>query len=173
LFLLRTRIVAIAAAAALAAVTALQVSPAEAQSDCAFSKAGTLCGLENGYGFWAAGDTHGEDVYADPTNGTRYAFHPYETVGGETYGGISNGNGALCWNTDYPDNPDIGLDSCQYAKGDANELFAMVPCGDGAWCMNNLNWGPDSKVFGYPADSDLMLLSGVGLNGADEWDAVT
>jgi hypothetical protein len=172
MFSRRTRLAALAGAVALAAAITLPASPAAAQSDCAFGTGGVACYLQNVAGFWAAGDTHGEPVYADPTNGSQYVFHPFETINSLTYGGISNTNGALCWNTDYPDNNEIGLDSCQYKNNDANEEFAMVPCGTGAWCINNLNWGDNAKVYAEADGVTLTLASGIGLGPGNEWDAL-
>jgi hypothetical protein len=171
MFSRRTRLAALAGAAALAAAIALPASPAEAQSDCAFSTAGTPCYLQNLAELYAAGDTHGDTVNADEQNGTRYVFEPFEVSGGETYGYIENTNGALCWNTDYPTDNEIGLDSCQSA--DANELYAMVPCPNGSWCINNLNWGGNYKLWVESNGDPLELATGKGINDYDTWHALS
>jgi hypothetical protein len=172
MFSLRTRLAALAGAAALAAAIALPASPAEAQSDCSFGAGGVACYLQNAAGFWAAGDTHGGSVSADPKNGSRYVFHPVESINGLTYGGISNTNGALCWNTDYPGSNYIVLDSCQFQNKDYNEYFAMVPCGVGAWCINNLNWGDNAKVYAGVSGVALQLGGITGLGPGNEWNAL-
>jgi hypothetical protein len=170
MFSLRTQLAALAGAAALAAAIALPASPAEAQSDCAFSKAGTPCHLENLAGLYAAGDTHGHTVNADEQNGTRYIFEPVEHSGGETYGTIDTTNGALCWNTDYPHDNQIGLDSCHTT--DKNELYAMVPCPNGSWCINNLNYGGNAKVWVKNNGNPLELVAtGTGVSDYNAWYA--
>jgi hypothetical protein len=169
MFSRRARLAALAGAAALAAAIALPASPAEAQSNCAFSTAGTPCYLQNLAEYYAAGDTHGEPVYADEQNGTRYVFEPYEVSGGETYGEIETTNGALCWNL-APPSLNVGLDSCP--PGDTNELFAMVPCTNGSWCINSLDYGGNYKLYADVNGNPLQLVTGKGINDYDTWYAL-
>jgi hypothetical protein len=175
MFSRRARLAALAGAAALAAAIALPASPAEAQSDCSFTVVGTPCYLQNVGGLWAAGDTHGDTVNADAENGSRYIYVPYETVGGRTYGYISTTNGALCWN--FITGPDeIYLDSCP--AGDPNEMFNLVPCPNGSWCISSLDWGP-GPILWAEYNGDALGFVGPGTAGIpsapykyDEWDAL-
>jgi hypothetical protein len=165
MFSRRTRLVALAGAAALAAAIALPASPAEAQGNCAFSTRGTPCYLENWSDLFAAGDTHGGYVTADgDLNGTRYIFEPFGT-----YGYIETTNGGLCWNIDPP-SIYVGLDSCQL--GDDNELYAMVPCPGGSWCIYSYDYGGNYKLYGY-ANGDPLEFEDTSLGGGYYWEAYT
>jgi hypothetical protein len=168
MFSLRTRLAALAGAAALAAAIGLPASPAEAQSNCDFSL-GQACYLQNVVGFYAAGDTHGETVGADSGNGTRYVYRAYEASGGVTNGYITNTADTLCWNLDTSTN-EIGLDSCP--AGDSNEMFAMVPCADGSWCINSLDYGGNYKLYADVNGNPLQLVTGKGINDYDTWYAI-
>jgi hypothetical protein len=139
------------------------------QSDCLFGEGYVDCYLENRDLLWAAGDTHGGYVYADDQNGTRYYFTPYETSGGETYGYISNTSFTLCWNLNPAVSNLVGLDSCPIP--DNNEMFAMVPCADGSWCINSLDYGGNYKLFAD--ENGLALAVAPGVNDASEWDALS
>jgi hypothetical protein len=161
------------------AVTGQLNATAQSGSDCNFSDGYVDCYLQNqvggvGYGYWAAGDTHGEYVGTDTRNGTQYVFVPADpsVIGsnGETYGHIETTNGALCWNTDNPSSIYVGLESCQ--GEDYNEMFAMVPCPTGSWCINSYDWGPDYKLGGYPDDTPLEF-ENIGLGSPAYWNAFT
>jgi hypothetical protein len=167
MFSLRTRLAVLAGAAALAAAIVVPASPAEAQSNCNFSE-GQACYLQNVEGFYAAGDTHGKTVGTDNINGTRYVYRAYEASGGLTYGYITNTADTLCWNLDTSLN-EIGMDSCP--AGDPNEMFAMVPCADGSWCINSLDDGGNYKLYGNVNDMPLFFFPAV--NKYSEWDALT
>lgn len=138
-------------------------------SNCLFSTAGTPCYLRNRDGFYTAGDTHGDTVNTDSANGSRYIYQPYLTDDGYTYGSISTTNGALCWNF-ITSLDNVYLDSCQ--TGDANELFAMVPCPDGSWCISNFDWGPGYRLYGAADDTPISFVS-YKASAPEEWDALS
>jgi hypothetical protein len=175
MFSRRTRLAALAGAAALAAAIALPASPAEAQSNCSFGAGYVDCYLQNQAGYFAAGDTHNKsvDTDTDASTATRYYFSPFETSGGETYGFISNTSipPTLCWNFNTSLNQ-IGMDHCYFNGSDGNELFAMVPCHNGSWCINSYDWGGNYKLGGYPNDTPLYF-ENIGLGLPAYWDALT
>jgi hypothetical protein len=155
------------------AVTAQPNTTEQSGSNCLFGEGGVPCYLKNQEGLYAAGDTHGQLVGTDASNGTRYVFTPVGTAGGETYGYISNLAYTLCWNVNPNANPqlyEIGLDSCPVP--DYNELFAMVPCSGGSWCINSYDYGGSAKLWGYPNDSPLYFETGYS-GPAIWWDALT
>ncbi len=174
MFLLRTRLGMIAGAAALAAAIVLPASTAAAapaqrdapaQSACLFSE-GYYCYLQNGLGYYIAGDTHGDTIGTDSVNGTRYLYTAIETVNGLTYGEISNTAGTLCWN--YASGF-VYMDSC---NGDNNELYAMVPCSGGSWCISSYDIGPLYLLNGGYASSPLYFEGG-SPTSASEWVSLT
>jgi hypothetical protein len=175
MFSLRTRLAALAGAAALVAAIAVPGSAAaaaernaraQAGSNCLFSE-GAYCYLESRSGFYAAGDTHGDTVGTESGNGSRYLYTPIVTSGGLTYGEISNTAGTLCWNLAAMGY--VYMDSC---NADDNELYAMVPCANGSWCISNFDDGSLFLLWGQYNDTPLYFQGG-GPNADSEWEALS
>jgi hypothetical protein len=166
---LLTRLIPLAAGAALALAALAGAAPAVAspaarsapiahvqlaKPDWTSGCTGVICKYADGYGFFASGNTHGGAVVTcnTPNCGTNYTWTNYED---NIWGYLCTST--LCWTWD-PSTATVVMEG--YSAGDHEQLWEEVPY-DGVQAIKNYYAGTTDNLWGADEDGDALSIRDV------------